>query len=436
VTTTLHPPIALRADVVGQAAKRGLIPRIPTGERLLTDLEAWLRSEYADAIRSTRQRTLDEGVAEFGIVLHPAAPELVMTADDLGRVTVSGDTLVAGPGYHRFVARIVERFGLELGIGWGQSPVEGEQVPDPELTFADRPAVERSYLRWLGERLVDARSAIRIGDRLVHVGLPPGTRYSFEGAIATALGPRDAAWLDAAIADPRIAIDITPWWADATDGRYLLNRALCLMWLEVRWRQPAVEGEAETLDEVHRLLARALPLEPNLPYPWAAWNEIIAIRDISGAIARQAMTQAATLDPAAPPIGYRRDPVRITHEGWTLEVPGSFAERRSAEEWWGGGAGRSITLAATATGTETGPMSARAFLDQVASDLGPDALHHEAGPVAARARLTSDASSGLEVGILEGYAAVVGSGAAIRITYDDPGDWQWALDMWRSLAPA
>jgi hypothetical protein len=53
-----------------------------------------------------------------------------------------------------------------------------------------------------------------------------------------------------------------------------------------------------------------------------------------------------------------------------------------------------------------------------------------------RARLTSDASSGLEVGVLEGYAAVTGSGAAVRIVYDDPGDWQWAIDMWRSLAPA
>jgi hypothetical protein len=24
---------------------------------------------------------------------------------------------------------------------------------------------------------------------------------------------------------------------------------------------------------------------------------------------------------------------------------------------------------------------------------------------------------------------------AIRIVFEDPGDWQWALDIWRSLAP-
>ena len=52
-----------------------------------------------------------------------------------------------------------------------------------------------------------------------------------------------------------------------------------------------------------------------------------------------------------------------------------------------------------------------------------------------RATLTTDTSSGVEVGVLEGYSAVVGSGAAIRIVFEDPTDWQWAIDMWRSLAP-
>ena len=74
----------------------------------------------------------------------------------------------------------------------------------------------------------------------IQLGIPPGVRYTFDGAIATVLGPRDDAWLEKALADTRVATDITPWWADATDGQYLLNRALCLMWLEVRWRTPAM----------------------------------------------------------------------------------------------------------------------------------------------------------------------------------------------------
>jgi len=91
------------------------------------------------------------------------------------------------------------------------------------------------------------------------------------------------------------------------------------------------------------------------------------------------------------PIGYRRHPVTILHEGWELEVPGSFSEERTADEWTGGESGRTITIAATETGTATGPMSPQAFLSQVATSLGPEALAHEDGDLLGRARLTSDA---------------------------------------------
>jgi hypothetical protein len=80
-------------------------------------------------------------------------------------------------------------------------------------------------------------------------------------------------------------------------------------------------------------------------------------------------------------------------------------------------------------------MGAQAFVDHVGGDLGPDAIEHRAGGVVGRARLSTDATSGVEVGVLDAYSAVVGSGAAIRIVFDDPGDWQWALDTWRALTP-
>jgi hypothetical protein len=418
----------LVAHVGGQAQKRGLIPRMPAGERLLADAAVWLTGQYADAVRSTRQRTLATGEAELAIDLHPAAPPLVITASDLGRVQVIGETAVAGPGYHRFVGRVVERLGAELGIDWSEG--------DGATTFADRPAAERAYLAWLGPQLARARVAVRRGERGVHLGLPSGTRFTTDQALVTVLGPRDEAWLESAIADPRVALDITPWWADATDSRYLLNRALVLMWLEARWRTPAVEGEADLADEIHRMLSRAFPTEPGLPYPWHAWAELCAFRGINDAMARQAAARAAREPEPTPPIGYRRDPVRITHEGWSLEIPGAYAERRSPDEWWAGGLGRSITLAATQTGLADGAaMPAQAFITQFGAELGPDALSHREGEVLGRARLTTDASSGVEVGILEGYSAVRGSGAAIRIEFDDAADWQWALDMWRSLRP-
>lgn len=419
----------LEARLGGQAQKRGLIPRMPAGDRLLADAAVWLNGEYADAVRSTRQRTLDSGTTELAVDLHPAAPPLVITADDAGRVTAAAETAVAGPGYHRFVGRVLERLGFEIGVDWTDG--------DGALTFADRPTAERAYLAWLGPQLARARVGVRRGERGIHLGMPAGTVVTTDQALATVLGPRDEAWLESAIADPRVALDICPWWMDATDGRYLLNRALVLMWLEVRWRAPAVEGEADLLDEVHRLLTRAYPVDPGLPFPWHAWVEIAVSRGINDQVTRLAAGRAAREPEPTPPVGYRRDPVRIIHEGWALEIPGSYAERRTPDEWWGGGAGRSITLAATRTGLADGtPMPAQAFLAQFAGDLGPDALSRRDGEVLGRARLTTDASSGVEVGVLEGFSAIRGSGAAIRVEFDDPGDWQWAVDTWRGLRPA
>ena len=399
-----------------------MIPRVPTGDRLLGDVETWLTSEYPDVVRSSRRSRPETGEARLDVALHPTTPDLVLTASDAGQIVAEAATAAAGPGYHRFVGRVLERMGQELAISWVQGG-------------ADRSEAERAYLGWLGQTLAVARAARAAGKIGIHVGTPGGVRFSFDGAIATPLGPRDDAWLDRAVADTRIAIDIAPWWADATDAHYLLGRALCLMWLEVRWRPPALAEEAQLLDEVHRLLSKAFPLDSSLAYPWRAWAEVIGLRGIADPMARQVVARAAALADIAPDIGYRRGVVTVSHEGWRLQIPGSFAERRTPEEWWGGGAGRSITLAAVQTGTAAGAMSAHDFIRQFGGDLGPDAIDHRAGDVVGRATLSTDASSGVEVGVLDGYSAVAGSGAAIRIVFDDPADWQWAIDMWRSLAP-
>jgi hypothetical protein len=118
-------------------------------------------------------------------------------------------------------------------------------------------------------------------------------------------------------------------------------------------------------------------------------------------------------------------------------VPGSFSERRTTDEWSGGERGRRVTLAGVATATETGmPMSGDWFLARVASDLGTEVMHHHDGELVGKARITTDPGSGIEVAVLEGFSAVTGRGAAIRVEFEDAGDWRWAIDLWRSLRPA
>jgi hypothetical protein len=255
--------------------------------------------------------------------------------------------------------------------------------------------------------------------------------------VATALGPRDDAWLDRAVRDPKTAVDIWPWWADATDARYLLNRAMCQMWTEVRWRPPASAEESLLFDEVLGLLRQAQALDPALAYPWREWRQMLELRgsrDPVAAFVRERALSMSDEAKAAPLVGYRRRPVTVVHEGWHLPVPGSLAERRTDEEWAGEESGRSITLAATTTGLDDGtPMPAREFLRRFADHLGDDVFRHDGDGIVGISRLTSDASSGVEIGILEGYAAVAGSGAAIRVVIDDPSDWEWAVETWRSL---
>jgi hypothetical protein len=423
----------LAIQVVGHAAKRGLIPRQPPADRVLADIETWLQRDYPDALRSARTRTVD-GDRELLVGLHPAAPEASIRAADSGRVVVDMPLRPVGPGYQTFGARLVQRIGLDHDIAWGTGHRPDDE-PSTDLAVAgDRANAERSYLAWLGTGLITARDARRAGSGGIHLGTPPDVSFTFEGAIATNLGPRDDNWLDRAIADAHFAVDVTPWWADATDARCLMNRALCLMWTDVRWRPPNDATERAVHEEVLHLLAHAFPLDPSLPYPWREWKELADYRGSVDAMTRQVDGRALRAE-RGPLIGYRRHPVRIRHAGWELEVPGSFAERRTDDEWWGGDGGRTITIAATETGTPDGPMSAHAFLQQVAPDLGPEALTHQAGPILGRARLTSDGSSGVEVGVLEGYTAVIGRGAAIRIEFGDSADWHWALDTWRALAP-
>lgn len=432
----------------GQASKRGLIPRVPLPSALLEEAEAWVRGEHQEVLRTaavsasaTEPRSAGgdnrpAGPAELRLSLHPAAREVVLTADERGTVTARAVTTPLGPGYHTFVARLLQRLGEELGIDW--RPTAGDAAADPTgyLASGDRRDAERGHLGWLGAELVRARESRRSGMPTVHLGTPPGIRFQTDAALATVVGPRDDAWLERAAGDPRVAVDVWPWSTDAVDAPNRLARALCLLWTEVRWRRPVDAAERAPMEEALRLLRRAYAMDPSLPFPWREWLEIVQLTGQQDPMRDLLEERAATVDAAVPLAGYRRRPVTVIHEGWALTVPGAYAERRSDGEWWGGEGGRSVTIAAVRTGANGRPMPPESFLQQVAGHLGTDALEHRAGEVVGRARIGAADTGGISLGIVEGYAATTGSGAAIRVEFNDPADWQWALEQWRSLRPA
>jgi hypothetical protein len=447
--------VSITIRAVGQAARRGATRRVPNAASLLAAVDEWLPEAAGEALRghSSGARTADGAIE---VSLHPAARPVRIQASDTGGLVVNAMTVPVGPGYHTFVVRLLERMGEDLSIAWtmpsaaapaatvgGAEPDAAAISSDPTGMFMsrDRRDTERGHLAWLRSALVAVRDARRQGTTGLHLGTPPGVRFAFDGAVATVLGPRDDAWLERALADPRVAADIWPWVADAMDARYFLERARTLMWTEVRWRPPTGVDEVALLDEILGILRRAYPLEPGLAWPWPEWEELFVLRGQTDQATRQLLDRAAAVDKGARPpseatIGYRRKPVTILHEGWALDVPGTFTSLRTAEEWTGGEAGRNVTLAGVETAEGGRPMAPDQFLRQVAAHLGRDAIEHDDGVVRGRARLESDASSGIEVAVVEGFSAVRGRGAAIRIVIDDPQDWKWALDTWRGLRPA
>lgn len=432
--------MALGIRLTGRAAKRGIIPRVPTRADLARQVEAWFGAEVADAVQAIRLTVTSAGDTSVQVVLHPSAEAVELTFEEGGRVVATADTEAAGPGYDTFVWRTLGRFGSDMSIGWGTGDVPLGEVQDGQLLPPpDRAAIEREHLIALRRALRSiqaARRARRSGGAPDSLHLPSETRFANGGAVASPLGPRDAAWLEAAIADPSLAIDVIPWWADAMNGRYFLNRALCLMWTDVRWRRSANDDERAVVDNVLRLLRRAHPLDPTLPYPWREWAELIELAGGGDPLRDLVKASAAAVPEGGPRIGYRRHPVLVVHEGWGLEVPGSFTERRTADEWFGREAGREITIAAVPTGHGRTGLRPEAFLDQVAGTFGTAVLQHDEGGVVGRARIDTDVSSGLSTYVLEGFSAVVGSGAAIRVEFDDPEDWSWAVERWRALRPA
>jgi hypothetical protein len=439
--------LSITIHAVGQASRRGATRRVPHAGAMLTAVDEWLVAN-AGAVRghTLGDRTPD-GAIELS--LHPAARPVHIEATDMGRVLARAMTIPVGPGYHTYLVGLLRRLGMDLGITWtpaspsgGMHADDADASTDPTGAFfsGERADAERGHLVWLRSSLLAVRDGRRQGATGLHLATPSGVRYTFDGAVATVLGPRDDAWVERALIDPRLAADIWPWAADVMDARYHLGYALTLLWNDVRWRPPVGTPEVAVLDDVLAALRLAHPLEPDLPWPWAAWREAFQLRGLNDPATYQLLERSAR-EPgpegvaATAIVGYRRHPVTILQGGWAIDLPGSFSDERFPDRWSGSDAGRTVMLAAGPTAIDGRPMSADAFLAEYAADLGDDALEHQAGPVRGRARITSDASTGIEIGRLEGYSGAPGSGAVLRIEFENPSDWKWALDTWRGVRP-
>jgi hypothetical protein len=368
---------------------RSLLGKAPdakeVGERLGRLAKRMFKSDVSDA--SARKITL---------ALHPAAPPVRIVVLPDGDLEVNAVTSTVGPGYHADVIARLAPLLEELEYVWAS---EEEPAQD-------------AMARWLGEEL-------RAGTRLV--GMPERI-FKIDAPVLTPLGPRDRAWVDAAIADPaRAAAEVFPWWR-AGPGQRERARALLAMWHEVPWREPLDDAERALMERVDADLTAARDADPTLELPWAEWAELRLL--LGEPVDAELRVRAGDREPA---IGYRRHPMEVELSGgWSIELGGSFVGRWEDGDarWWATYGDRVVEFSSLTAGDETDS----AKLLAVAPEHHPVIERIAEAARCGRAEAYDD--DGIHV--VHGLMAAAPN-VAIMTCKGSLEDEAWALATWRSL---
>ncbi len=410
-----------------------LIGRHDGGQGFLGTVEDWLRQECKDTWMAGGSVTDADGRPALQVVLHPTAEAVELVAWDPRTLVVSAKTSSVGPGYHIYLCELLQRLGGATEIKW--DPPDAERASGDDTGFfhsGDRGAVAGAMLEWLQS---SAKRALEILDRGydgLGLSMPADSQFQHEMAISTVMGPRDRAWLERVAEDPGAGIDVFPWWDEGLGATYLLGRATCQMWTDVRWREPMSPDEKTLLKQVIRLLGQAYRLDPSLPYPTREWKEILGLLGIEDPSVDEA-EQRSPVAEDAPRIGFRRLPVRAQlSEEWTITVPGSFATRYEEDgRWTAFEAGRSVSVACQASRAHDGSAAPVEEMLQGIRDLEGEPLDFRGERAVGVARVAPSAEG--EGWVLTGASAVPGSVAMCSIAFRDEARRPWAVATWQSL---
>ncbi|HEV7558171.1 MAG TPA: hypothetical protein VGO00_22035 [Kofleriaceae bacterium] len=248
--------------------------------------------------------------------LHAAAPMAKLVVRPDGEIGFRARTAEIGPGYHAdALARLMPILD-ELEYAWIDDGIDDVQ---DEMT------------RWLAEEL--AAGPVRLG-------VPADRTFRIDAPVLTPLGPRDAAWRDAVIADPMRGADAFPWWQTGP-GHAERARALIAMWLEIPWRDPVDDEERAMMERVHDDLLAARRANPDIDLPWADWAKLLEMLG-EQELATKRRVRAGD---ARPSIGYRRYDMDIELSGgWSVCLPGAFvtAWDEDRERFWGSDGERTV----------------------------------------------------------------------------------------------
>lgn len=349
--------------------------------------------------------------------LHPAAEDIEFTLEG-GVVLASAKTSTVGPGYHAFVCDVLRELEDHLRLEWTAEGDEGDETGYFESD--DRDALEAEMLSWLQGLCNLLAERIAEGATGFLISLPTDNVFDFDEAIATPMGPRDLAWIEAVRKDPRKGIDVFPWWEPGMGAEYARGRALTRMWTEVRWREPVNEAEQDLLEDIDADLSEAS--DSSLDLPWAEWAEIARLLE-------QDDPTSGRAEGLRPTIGYRRRPVRTSLPGgWTIRIPGEMSTEVDEQGTFSAYTpGRTIWMSSFRIGNpETPTLTAAQTLPRRTPDGQPIELPELAADHAYRASIgtTSEGDPRLTLEIALPHRIAV-----FTFVLDDEEDLDWAKSV-------
>lgn len=375
---------------------RGLFRRAPDPREIGERVGRLIRRVMKDGVERAGW-SKDKGRYIVDLRMIADAPLATLAVEAGADLTLQGDAAPLGPGYYvELVARLAPLLD-ELDYVW-TDPVE-------------LPATQVAACAWLAGELRAATP--------VRFGVPDTRRFRIDAAALTPLGPRDAAWRDAVLADPALAADAFPWW-DTGPGRAELARALSAMWLEVPWREPLDADERDLMQRVDDDLRAARKADARLALPWAAWRELLGHLGIDD----EDVSEKAAAVPAAP-IGYRRHDLEIELSGgWSVTLPGAMVGHweDDGERYWATDGDRALEFTSFTAGDETDSDRLLA----VAPEKHGVIARHSEGAYRGRAEAFDENDVHVVVGLMT-CAPHVG------ILTCKGGDDVWALALWRTL---
>ena len=404
-------------------------------EGVLARIEAWVHRECAGNLVASRYERDALGRAFLFLQLHPLSRGTRVVDLHDGRIQVVADTAPVGPGYHVYHCSLLKKLASAFGIVWEPGNHDrGTGDPTGFFDTGDEMALYRAVLSWFQEqavaKLVEAHDT---GGR-VQLLLPDGIEYVTADPVATPMGPKSLAWLELVAARPMHAIPIFPWWEPGDDTRAMLSRAIGQMWMDVRWRPPLTKAEHGTLLEVISLLETVHAAQPTLDLPWREWSEIYRYLGASGPIVQEVAAHADLV--TGPLIGYRRGSVRRrVMGGWSLEVPGSFAEKwEDRSTWVGWEDGKSVWLTCFANRTGQAPSIPPHLALGDASTTWGEVIEYQTERVLGSALLDrSIDEDGSKTWQLATRSAVAGHLAVATICFVEDDERDWGLQTWRSI---